>query len=205
MTTYTLPPLPYDYDALEPWCAATTMELHHDKHHRAYVDGANTALEALAQADPENKPLVAGLRDDLTFQLGGHVMHSLFWENLTPEMAPPAAGLRQPLDEQFGSFERFTDLFVNAAVGVKGSGWAVLAMDPVGGRLSIGALRDHHVDLVPSSTLLAVLDVWEHAYYLQYQNRRADWVKAAVDHIDWACVADRYDQAMQLVTAGGQR
>jgi len=203
MTTYTLPPLPYDYDALEPWCDAATLQLHHDKHHLAYVNGANAAVEGLAQADPENKPLVAGLRNDLTFQLGGHVLHSLFWENLTPESTQPNGALRSQLETEFGSFERFTQLFTATGVGVHGSGWAALVMDPVAGGLSICALRDHDQDLVPSAAVLAVVDVWEHAYYLHYQNRRADWMKAAVAHLDWACIGQRLERATQFAGVNG--
>ena len=189
--TYHLPDLPYSYDALEPWCRAETLHLHHDKHHQAYVTGANAAVAELATVDPGDKARHAGLQRALTFNLAGHVLHSLFWENLAPAPVTPGGQLAQLVTRDFGSQERLRDVLVAASVGVQGSGWGALVHEPFGNRLHVVAFHDHQSDAIPASTVLAVIDVWEHAYYLDYRNERPRWVAAAVEHIDWHNVEAR--------------
>ena len=188
---YSLPDLPYAYDALEPWCDATTLELHHSKHHQAYVDGANKAAGAMRETDPSDAHTLTALRGALTFNLAGHTLHSLFWENLSPEPTKPSADLGKELTEQFGSPERLTKLWTSAAMGVQGSGWGALAYDPVADQIYAVSLHDHQHHVVPNSCLIAVIDVWEHAYYLTHRNDRATWVGEAIEHVDWARVATR--------------
>ena len=200
-TPYSLPKLPYAYDALEPWCSAETLELHHDKHHGAYVKAANAAVEELATVDPHDSPRLAGLQSGLTFNLAGHVMHSLFWQSLDPVGDAPDTAMKDRLDNDFGSIDRFHDLLSAACIGVHGSGWGVLSADPITGSLRVGAVHDHQSELVAGSTTLAVIDVWEHAYYLTHRNERAKWVAEAVKHLHWATIAERYDAARQTVAA----
>ncbi len=194
---YRLPPLPYAYDALEPWCNAETLELHHDKHHKAYVDGANEALEGIAAADPQDKPTMAGLHALLEFNLGGHVLHSLFWENLSPSEVAVPRPLASRFDSDFGGEQRAKDLLTAACTGVRGSGWGVLAFDPLGDRLHIGAVGDHQREFAPGLITLGVIDVWEHAYYLVHKNDRPGWVKQAVAHLDWNAIDTRLGGALE--------
>jgi len=197
MSAYTLPELPYDYAALEPHISGKIMQLHHDKHHQAYVTGANTALEQLAEArDNENLAAVNKLEKDLAFNLGGHVNHTIFWNNLSPEGGDrPEGELAAALDEYFGSFEKFQAHFTATALGVQGSGWAVLAWDALGQRANVVQLFDQQGNLPAGTVPLLMLDVWEHAYYLDYLNVRADYVKAFWNIANWADVAKRFDSA----------
>lgn len=197
MSAYTLPELPYDYAALEPHISGKIMQLHHDKHHQAYVTGANTALEQLAEArDNENLAAVNKLEKDLAFNLGGHVNHTIFWNNLSPEGGDrPEGELAAALDEYFGSFEKFQAHFTATALGVQGSGWAVLAWDALGQRANVVQLFDQQGNLPAGTVPLLMLDVWEHAYYLDYLNVRADYVKAFWNIANWADVATRFDSA----------
>lgn len=196
MATYTLPDLPYDYAALEPHISATIMQLHHDKHHNTYVTGANTALEKLADArDKGDFSAINQLQKDLAFNLGGHVNHSIFWTNLSPEGGEPAGDLATAIDETFGGLEKFQAHFTAAAAGVQGSGWAILAYDALGGNLLIEQIRNQEDAIPAGSVPLLMLDVWEHAYYLDYKNVRADYIKAFWNIVNWANVADRYAAA----------
>jgi Fe-Mn family superoxide dismutase len=190
---YTLPDLPYPADALEPWCPAETLDLHHGKHHAAYVVGANEAAAALTGVDPHDSATLAGVQAALTFNLSGHVLHSLLWENLSPIVTRPAGQLSEQIDTDFGSMALLVDRLTAACMGVQGSGWGVLAYDPMSGRLRAGSVHDHQLHHVPNSTLVAVIDVWEHAYYLGFHNERAKWVAAAIEHLDWPNIADRLD------------
>src|ERR1700733_14452957 len=144
MADYTLPDLPYDYAALEPHISAKIMELHHDKHHAAYVTGANTALQKLAEArDSGNLANVNKLEKDLAFNLGGHVNHSIFWKNLSPDGGDkPTGDLAAAIDDNFGSFDKFVGHFSAAAPSLQGSGWAVLSWDAVGQQLIIQQMFD---------------------------------------------------------------
>lgn len=197
MSAYTLPELPYDYAALEPHISGKIMQLHHDKHHQAYVTGANTALEQLAEArDSDNLAAVNKLEKDLAFNLGGHVNHTIFWNNLSPEGGDrPEGELASAIDEFFGSFEKFQAHFTATALGVQGSGWAVLAWDALGQRPNIVQLFDQQGNLPAGTVPLLMLDVWEHAYYLDYLNVRADYVKAFWNIANWQDVAKRFDAA----------
>ena len=199
---YTLPPLPYAYDALEPWLDAETLALHHDKHHQAYVTGANAAATALEAVDPSDANALAGARAALAFNLAGHVLHSLFWENLSPDTSAPTGELAAQIDRDFGSLDALHDQFAAICKGVQGSGWGALIHDPVAGGLYVAGIHDHQSDQVPDSTILALVDVWEHAYYLKYRNDRAAWVAAAWQHLDWTRIGTRFDQVPKLLTAG---
>jgi Fe-Mn family superoxide dismutase len=197
MSVYTLPDLPYDYSALAPHISARIMELHHSKHHQAYVTGANTALEQLAEArESGNFANVNKLEKDLAFNLGGHLNHSVFWENLSPNGGgEPEGDLAEALGSHFGSIERFRDHFTATALGVQGSGWAVLAWDGLGKRPVIFQLFDQQGNAPLGVTPLLQLDVWEHAYYLDYANVRADYVKAFWNIVNWDDVAKRFASA----------
>ena len=190
---YVLPELPYAYDALEPHISAEIMELHHSKHHQNYVNGANAALEKLeaARKDGSIAAVVTALSKDLAFNLGGHTNHSLFWENLGPNGGgKPTGALAAAIDADFGSFEEFQKHFAAA-------GWAVLAYDKIGERLVIEQMTDQQgnlsIDLVP----LLLLDMWEHAFYLQYKNVKADYVAAVWNVFNWDEVAARYAAAVK--------
>jgi Fe-Mn family superoxide dismutase len=202
MAKYTLPELPYDYAALAPHISATIMELHHSKHHQAYVTGANTALEQLAEArETENLANVNKLQKDLAFNLGGHTNHSIFWTNLSPDGGDkPTGDLESAIDDHFGSFDRFRAHFTAAALGVQGSGWAGLFWDSIGENLIIDQFFDQQQQIVAGTVPLLLLDVWEHAYYLDYKNVRADYVKAFWNIANWADVQQRFAAAREKTT-----
>ncbi|WP_210481406.1 superoxide dismutase [Naasia sp. SYSU D00948] len=203
MAEYTLPELPYDYGALQPHISATIMELHHSKHHQTYVNGANTALAQMAEArESGNLANINKLQKDLSFNLGGHVNHSIFWTNMSPDGGDrPTGELAAALDDTFGSFDKFQAHFTAAAVGVQGSGWALLAYDSIGGNLVIEQLFNQQDNIPALSVPLLMLDVWEHAYYLDYKNVRPDYVKAWWNVVNWQNVQQRFEAARS--TAGG--
>ena len=196
MTVYTLPELDYAYDALEPHISAEIMELHHTKHHANYVAGANAALEALQKAREEGTigAQVTALSKNLAFNLGGHTNHSIFWKNLSPNGGgQPTGALAEAIDRDFGSFDAFKDHFKAAALGLQGSGWAVLGFDHIAGRLVIEQMTDQQGNLSINLTPLLMLDMWEHAFYLQYKNVKADYVEAVWNVFNWDDVAARFD------------
>ncbi len=197
MSVYTLPDLPYDYSALAPHISGRIMELHHSKHHQSYVTGANNALEQLAVArESGNLANVNKLEKDLAFNLGGHINHSVFWQNMSPNGGgEPEGALAEALGANFGSIEKFRAHFEAAAMGVQGSGWSVLAWDQLGARPVIFQLFDQQGNAPLGVTPLLQLDVWEHAYYLDYQNVRADYVKAFWNVVNWEDVAQRFEAA----------
>ena len=197
MAEYTLPELGYDYGALAPSISGQIMELHHSKHHQAYVTGANAALAALAEArDSGNLANVNKLEKDLAFNLGVHVNHSIFWTNLSPDGGDkPTGDLASAIDDQFGSFDKFVAHFTAVALGVQGSGWAILGYDSIGKNLSVFQLFDQQGNIPLGLVPLLTLDVWEHAYYLDYKNVRADYVKAFWNIVNWANVQERYTAA----------
>ncbi len=197
MTAYSLPELPYDFAALEPHISGKIMELHHGKHHQAYVTGANTALEQLAEArDSGNLGPVNKLEKDLAFNVGGHVNHTIFWNNMSPDGGgKPEGELASAIDEFFGDFEKFQAHFAATAMGVQGSGWAVLAWDTLGQRANIVQMFDQQGNLPAGTVPLLMLDCWEHAYYLDYLNVRADYVKAFWNIANWQDVAKRLETA----------
>ncbi len=199
MAEYTLPALAYDYSALAPSISGTIMELHHSKHHQAYVTGANTALAQLAEArDSGALTYVNKLEKDLAFNLGGHVNHSIFWTNLSPDGGDkPTGDLASAIDDNFGSFDKFQAHFAATALGVQGSGWAVLAWDSIGQRLIIQQFFDQQANFAAGTIPVLMLDVWEHAYYLDYRNVRADYVKAFWNIVNWANVQERFTIARE--------
>lgn len=197
MAEYTLPDLDYDFSALEPAISGKIMELHHDKHHATYVKGANTALEKLAAArEAEDFGSINQLSKDLAFNLGGHVNHSVFWKNLSPNGGDkPTGELAAAIDEFFGSFDAFRAQFSAAALGIQGSGWAILAYDPLGKNLLIEQFYDQQNGIPVATVPLFQLDMWEHAFYLDYQNVKADYVKAIWNVVNWADVSERFANA----------
>lgn len=191
-----LPPLPYSVEALEPLLDAETVQLHYARHHAAYVDGANTAVDTMRQVAqgelPESMAATASHR--LAFHLAGHMLHTLYWGNLSPEPGQrPCCELADAINTAFGSYEGFVRLFRGAALGVQGSGWAVLARDAVSHQLVVLAAQRHQDALLPRMRPLLVCDVWEHAYYLRYRNNRAGYVEAFMNQICWHAVARRFN------------
>jgi superoxide dismutase, Fe-Mn family len=203
MAAYSLPDLPYDYAALEPHYSAEVLELHHDKHHAAYVKGANTALEKLdAARTSDDFDAIVGLQKSLAFNVSGHVMHSLFWKNLSPDGGgKPEGELASAIDEFFGDFEAFRSQLSAVTTSIQGSGWGALAWEPVGQRLIVEQVYDHQGNVGNGSGPILVIDAWEHAFYLQYKNVKADYVDAIWNIVNWADVTERFDRVrgFQLV------
>jgi superoxide dismutase, Fe-Mn family len=201
MAKYTLPDLPYDYGALEPHISGRIMELHHSKHHKTYVDGANTVLERLDTARDKGdlKAQAAGLEKSLAFNLSGHVLHSLFWQNLAPRGGDrPEGALAEAIARDFGSFEGFQTQLTEVASTIMGSGWGALVWEPLGQRLLTVQIHDHQADVTQAGLPLLVLDAWEHAYYLQYENRKADFFKAVWRCWNWGDVSERFEAARRV-------
>lgn len=197
---YEVPALPYAYDALEPHIDKATMEFHHDKHHQAYVDKANAALEGTEWADKPIEEVIANLsslpadkQGPVRNNGGGHYNHSLFWEALSPDGGEPAGELLDAINDAFGSFDDFKSQFEAAGANQFGSGWAWLVLD--GGKLAITSTANQDSPLTDGKTPLLGNDVWEHAYYLNYQNRRPDYLKAFWNIVNWDKVAERYAAA----------
>lgn len=201
MAVYTLPDLDYDYGALEPHISGKIMELHHDKHHNTYVQGANTALEKLAEAREKGDfGTINKLEKDLAFNLGGHINHSVFWKNMSPHGGgrPEGNELAAAIDEFFGSFDSFKKQFEETAKGVQGSGWGMLVWDVMGQRLNTMQLFDHQGNLPSTQIPVIQLDMWEHAYYLQYQNVKADYVTAWWNVANWTDAEQRFVKARSI-------
>ena len=199
---FELPDLRYAYSALEPVVDAETMQLHHGKHHRAYVDGLNAALAkhpglrgwSLDSLLRESASLPEEIRTSVHNMGGGHYNHSLFWQSLTPHGKALSAELRRAIDAAFGSFDRFKNAFEVAGSKQFGSGWVCLVADPSrGSRLEIMTSANQDTPLDLGRVAILACDVWEHAYYLKYRNRRPDWLKAWWDVVDWECAAARLD------------
>ena len=187
--TFTLPKLPYDYTALAPYISEQQLKLHHDKHHQAYVNGANAIFEKLDKARNENADAdMKALLKELSFNVGGHLLHSTFWENMAPAGkggGKPGGAVADMIDMGFGNFERFKKEFTLAATNTEGSGWAALAVHPCIGRPLIMQIEKHNVNVYPTFNILMVLDVWEHAYYLDYKNERPKFVEAFWNLVNW--------------------
>lgn len=194
---YTLPDLPYDYAALEPAMSGHIMELHHDKHHAAYVKGANDTVEQLAQAREDGQlGGLMGLEKTLAFHLSGHVLHTIFWTNLSPDGGDkPVGELAELIDRDFGSFDAFKSQLTAATATTQGSGWGVLAWEPLGQRLIVSQVYDHQGNVGIGSAPLLVFDSWEHAYYLQYKNVKPDYIAKLWDLINWDDVSARLSAA----------
>ena len=187
--SFVLPKLPYDNKALTPYISEQQLMLHHDKHHLAYVNGANAIFDKLDKARKENTELdMKATLKELSFHIGGHMLHSIFWENLAPAGkggGKPGGAIADEIDKEFGSFERFKMEFTKAAASVEGSGWAALAVQECVPRPVIMQIEKHNVNVYPSFQILMVLDVWEHAYYLDYKNDRAKFVEAFWNLVNW--------------------
>ncbi|MFE4522717.1 superoxide dismutase [Cytobacillus firmus] len=195
-----LPPLPYDYSALEPHISAEIMRLHHDKHHQSYVDGLNKAEVMLQNARNNNDySLVKHWSRELAFHGSGHYLHTIFWNNMSPEGGGSLSGaLLKEINKYFGSFEKFKSHFTEAAKQAEGVGWAILVWSPRARRLEI-LQSERHMLLTQWDTIpLLALDVWEHAYYLQYKNNRGDYIKNWWNVVNWKDVEDRYLKASEL-------
>ena len=207
MPTYSLPDLAYDYGALEPHISGRIMELHHDKHHAAYVKGANETLEKLAEARAKSDVThVGALEKALAFNVSGHVLHSLFWQNMKPRGDDrPTGELAEAIDREFGSFKAFRMELTAAASTIMGSGWAALVYEPVAGRLVSAQIYDHQGNVTQGGVPLLVLDAWEHAFYLQYQNRKTDFFEAVWNVWNWKDVAERYDAARAASVEAARR
>lgn len=200
MPKHTLPPLPYAYDALEPHINSETLKFHHDKHHQSYVDGLNKAEDELAKArQAGDYALIKHWSREAAFHGSGHILHTLFWENLAPNAgSDPQGDLAQAIQRDFGAVEAFKAQLQAATVQVEGSGWGVLAYNPMFDQLVV-LQAEKHQDLTQWGVQpLLVIDAWEHAYYLQYQNRRPDFVKAVFNVINWQEVGNRYERALRL-------
>ncbi|MCW4054393.1 MAG: superoxide dismutase [Candidatus Bathyarchaeota archaeon] len=186
---YVLPQLPYGFKDLEPYVSEEQLKIHHDKHHQGYVDGANAILKKLQNARKESIDLdVKSTLKALSFNIGGHILHSLFWPNLAPSGkggGKPGGVLGNAIDKEFGSFERFKKEFSQAAVSVEGSGWATLTFCRQTNRPIIMQIEKHNTNIYPMFRILMVLDVWEHAYYIDYKNARAKFVDAYWNIVNW--------------------
>jgi Fe-Mn family superoxide dismutase len=195
--TYALPDLPYDYAALEPRISGEIMRLHHDKHHAAYVDGANRTLEQLEEARATNAfAAIVGLEKTLAFNLSGHVLHSIYWENMRPDGGGrPDGALADAISAGFGSFDALKSQLTQATTTVQGSGWGALAWDPLGRRLFVEQIYDHQNNAGQGAVPLLVIDSWEHAFYLQYRNVKADYVAAFWELVNWQDVSTRWSKA----------
>ena len=200
MPQYELPELSYDYSALEPYLSAEILELHHGKHHQAYVDGANTTFQKLVEARSSGDfGTINQLEKNMAFHLSGHVLHSLFWTNLSPDGGgEPDGELAAAVAEYFGSFAAFRAQLTEAAMNVQGSGWGALSWEPMAGRLIVEQVYDHQGNVGQGGPPLLVLDMWEHAYYLQYKNVKKDWVQAYWHLVNWPDVAARFDRVKSL-------
>ena len=198
---FEVPALPYAYDALEPHIDETTMQIHHDKHHQAYVDKLNAAVEGTDAANSSIEELISGLsalpaeiQGPVRNNGGGHLNHSLFWESMSADGGgAPDGDIAAAIDDAFGSFEAFKEAFEAAGVGQFGSGWAWLVAD--GDGVAVVSTANQDSPLTDGKTPLLGNDVWEHAYYLNYQNRRPDYLKAWWNTVDWSVVAARYAAA----------
>jgi len=206
MDRYKLPDLPYDCAALEPYVSGKIMELHHGKHHAAYVKSANSTLEQLAEArDKDDFARLAALERALAFNLSGHILHSIFWKNMMPKGGgTPDGDFGAALDRDFGNFDRFRRQLSEVASSIMGSGWAALVWEPIGSRLLITQIYDHQSNLAQAGVPLMVLDAWEHAYYLQYQNRKTEFFEAVWNLWNWADIGARYASALELEIDAGQ-
>jgi Fe-Mn family superoxide dismutase len=196
---FTLPKLPYDYDALAPYISEEQLKLHHDKHHQAYVTGANNIFDKLDKARKENADIdMKATLKELSFHIGGHLLHGVFWENMAPAGKgggeQPAGAIADMINMEFGSFERFKKEFTMAATSTEGSGWAALAVHPCVGRPIIMQIEKHNLNVYPTFNILMVLDVWEHAYYLDYKNERPKFVEAFWNIVNW----DRVNKNLSL-------
>ncbi|MCX6718487.1 MAG: superoxide dismutase [Candidatus Staskawiczbacteria bacterium] len=193
MEKFNLPKLPYDYNALEPYMSEEVLTLHHDKHHAAYVNAANTLIDKIQDARNGNTELdQKSVLKGLSFAIGGHILHEIFWKIMAPASSgknKPAGKILEAINKEFGSFERFKTEFSETAKSVEGSGWAILT-----GAMSIIQVEKHNVNFYPERKILLCLDVWEHAYYLDYKNDRAKFVENWWNIVNWEEVEKRFSE-----------
>jgi Fe-Mn family superoxide dismutase len=193
---YTLPDLPYAYDALEPYIDEKTMRLHHQKHQQGYVDGLNKALKKLRQARHQNEyDMIRHWERELAFNGSGHINHQIFWHSMCPSHLERRTKVRKPFIElvhrSFGSFQNLRDHFTAAAKSVEGSGWGMMFYEPTHDRLMIQAVENHQDSKLTNGFVVMALDVWEHAYYLQYQNERGRYIENWWNIVDWHKICER--------------
>ncbi|MHB8111040.1 MAG: superoxide dismutase [Syntrophorhabdaceae bacterium] len=198
---YSLPNLPYAYDALAPYMSKELLTLHHDKHHAAYVNGANGILQRLDKAKTDGADFdTKATYKEMSFHIGGHLLHYIFWENLAPAGkgggGAPTGTLAQLLDREYGSFDRFKTIFSQAAASVEGSGWATLTFCTLTNRPIIMQVEKHNVNIYPMFRILMALDVWEHAYYLDYKNDRAKFIEAYWNVVNWGAISKSLDEVI---------
>jgi Fe-Mn family superoxide dismutase len=200
VSRYVLPDLPYDYGALEPHISGKIMQLHHDKHHRKYVDTANECIEKMIDLrKKQDFAAIAALEQKLAFNVSGHVLHSLFWQNMSPDGGgEPEGELRELIERDFGGFEPFKKQLVEVASTIMGSGWSALVWDPIIQRLGTTQIHDHQSEVTQASLPLLVLDAWEHAYYLQYQTAKDKYFEAIWNVWNWDDVAQRLERTRNL-------
>ncbi|MBD5637680.1 superoxide dismutase [Clostridium botulinum] len=196
---HTLPNLNYDYNALEPHYDEKTLKIHHDIHHKAYVDGLNKAEQRLQEArESGDFTLIKHWEKEIAFHGSGHILHTLFWENMTPNgKLNPEGSVIERIKQDFGDYEKFKKQFTEAAIAVEGSGWTILAWNPMFQKLVILQAEKHQNLTQWGVVPLLILDLWEHAYYLKYQNRRAEFVNAWWNIVNWDIVNTRYDNAIK--------
>ncbi|XP_044760099.1 superoxide dismutase [Mn], mitochondrial isoform X1 [Coccinella septempunctata] len=194
---FTLPEMPYNYKALEPIISGEIMEIHHTKHHQAYITNYNAAEEKLkAAVEKGDASAIIALQGALRFNGGGHINHSIFWNNLTPDSTKPSAELNSAIEASFGSFEKMVQQLSTVSVGVQGSGWGWLGYDKNEGKIkAVACANQDPLEATTGLIPLLGIDVWEHAYYLQYRNVRADYVKSIFDVVNWTDVSERLSKA----------
>ncbi|MCW6075261.1 superoxide dismutase [Clostridium sporogenes] len=196
---HTLPNLNYDYNALEPHYDEKTLKIHHDIHHKAYVDGLNKAEQKLQETrESGDFTLIKHWEKEIAFHGSGHILHTLFWENMTPNgKLNPEGSVIERIKQDFGDYEKFKKQFTEAAIAVEGSGWTILAWNPMFQKLVILQAEKHQNLTQWGVVPLLILDLWEHAYYLKYQNRRAEFINAWWNIVNWNIVNTRYDNAIK--------
>ena len=194
-TTYELPKLPYEIDALAPVLSAELLDLHYNKHHKSYVTKANELLETLSELPGEADP--SALLRALSFNVSGHALHSLFWQSMTPTSTKPSDLCKNEISRAFGSEDNLKARLSAAVTKLSGSGWGALVWEPISKRLAVTQLHDHQGDVIVGATPLLVIDGWEHAYYLDYHADREAWSKKFFEVADWAGVSRRLEIAMQ--------
>ena len=198
---YVLPELAYSYDALVPYISEDLLRLHHDKHHAAYVNGANIILEKLDKSRIDNTDFdTKATFKELSFHIGGHILHSLFWKNIAPKSEHGGVELsmtiKKIIDEEYGSFDRFKKLFSQTAASVEGSGWAALTFCRQTNRPIIMQIEKHNINIYPMFKIIMVLDVWEHAYYLDYKNDRGKFIEAFWNIVNWTEINKRLENIL---------
>ena len=186
---YTLPELPYDYNALEPHLTEQLLRLHHDKHHAGYVSGLNAVLKKIAGATE----LDQGTVKTLAFHGSGHALHTLYWGNMSKQGGGEPNGITADMiNRDFGSYEKFKTLFISTGKGIQGNGWVVFAFEPMGKRFVLLGVQRHEDSFFVNTTPVLVMDMWEHAYYLQYQNDKAKYIDAFINNlVNWSAVEER--------------